>query len=222
MDSYDRGKLLVAIVLTGIAGAVDAIGFLRLKLFVSFMSGDSTHIAVGLGGGPWTAAGFPAAIVALYLSGVIMGRLLAQLSGLWHRPLILFIEAILLMGAALASHTRTTVMMPLALAMGLQSAAMHRVGQTRVHLTYVTGALVSFAERLTDALVLRTERWQWLPYLLQWLALVLGATLGANAYATWRMKALLAPAGILGALAIMTVLASRTYLGPPERLGGRS
>ena len=36
MNSYERGKFLVALVLTGVAGCVDAIGFLLLKhLFVS-------------------------------------------------------------------------------------------------------------------------------------------------------------------------------------------
>lgn len=116
-----------------------------------------------------------------------------------------------------------TVMLPLALAMGMQSATMHRVGETKIHLTYVTGTLVSFAEKLTDALVLRdsAERWHWLPYFLQWLTLVIGAALGALAYHAWGMQALLAPAAALGLLFLITCASSRADLGRIERLGGR-
>jgi uncharacterized membrane protein YoaK (UPF0700 family) len=225
VNSYERGKFLIALALTGIAGCVDAIAVLKLKhLFVSFMSGDSTHIAVAMGRGNWAEALSPAAIVALYLSGVIAGRLLAHLSRLWHRPLILLIEALLLLSAALAFQTRLAVMVPMALAMGMQSAAMHRVGQTKVHLAYVTGTLVTFAEKLTDALVPGSgvERWQWIPYLLQWLALVIGAVLGAIGYGPWRMHTLLAPAATLAVLALITFASSRTGLGQIEELGGRA
>lgn len=225
MDSYERGKFLVAIVLTGIAGWVDATAFLSIKrLFVSFMSGDSTHIAVALGSGVWTEALFPAEIVAVYLSGVVAGRLFAHLSRVWHRPVILSVEAVLLLIAVLASQTRLTLMLPLALAMGMQSAAMHRVGQTKVHLAYVTGTLVNFAEKLTDAVVggSGADRWQWFPYFLQWLTLVTGAGLGALAYQTWRMEALLAPAAVLAMLALVTLASSRVDLGRIERLGGRA
>jgi uncharacterized membrane protein YoaK (UPF0700 family) len=225
MDSYERGKFLVALALTGVAGCVDAIAFLKLKhLFVSFMSGDSTHIAVATSGGMWAQALSPATIVALYLFGVIVGRLLAHLSRLWHRPLILLLEALLLLTAALVSQAHSMVMLPMALAMGMQSAAMHRVGQTKVHLAYVTGTLVNFAEKLTDALIsgCHSERWQWLPYLLQWVALIIGAALGAQAYGAWRIEALLAPSAALGAFALVTALLSRSGADQAEELGGRT
>ena len=224
MDSYERAKFIIAVMLMGIAGCVDAIGLLRFRhVFVSFMSGDSTQIAVALGGGTWTEARFPAAIVALFLAGVVAGRILSHLSRVWHQPLILFVEAVLLLLAALVLQTRWAVMVPIALAMGLQSAAMHRVGQMRVHLTYVTGTLVSFAEKLTDAFVMGgTERWQWLPYLLQWTGLVVGAVLGALAYRAWRIEALLAPAAVLAALVVITFVSSRADVGQIERLGGRA
>lgn len=221
MESHERDKFLLAVVLTAIAGCVDAVGFLKLgHLFVSFMSGDSTHIAVALGDGVWHEARFPAAILVVYLAGVSAGRQLAHFSTRWHRPLILFVEAWLLL-ISVISPTRLAAMLPMALAMGMQSAAMHRVGQTKVHLTYVTGTLVNFAEKLTDAVLLghRAERWQWLPYLLQWIALVLGAALGAITYGTWGMKALGVPAA---ALVMAAFVASRADFDQIERLGGRT
>jgi uncharacterized membrane protein YoaK (UPF0700 family) len=223
MDPYERAKFLIALTLTAVAGCVDAIAFLKLKhLFVSFMSGDSTLFAVAMSGGAWTEAVLPARIVVLYLLGVIVGRLLAHLSRRWHRPLILFIEALLLVVGALMAGSR--VMLPMALAMGMQSATMHRVGETKIHLTYVTGTLVNFAEKLTDAVIRghRGQRWQWLPYLLQWLTLVIGAALGALVYRAWGINAVLAPAATLGLLALITFLSSRSGLDGVEELGGRA
>src|SRR5215472_19023315 len=52
-----RGLVLAAM-LAALAGMVDAIGYLHLKgLFVSFMSGNSTQLAVSLGQGNLAEAG---------------------------------------------------------------------------------------------------------------------------------------------------------------------
>jgi hypothetical protein len=52
-----RGQLL-ATLLTGLAGMVDAIGFIRLQhLFVSYTSGNTTQFAVSIGRGQFDAAG---------------------------------------------------------------------------------------------------------------------------------------------------------------------
>ena len=85
------------------AGCVDAIGYLRRRhFFVSCMSGDPTQLAVAAVRGDWGHARTPAAIVALFLAGVVAGRalssafdargrplVLARLSGLWTFGLLL-------------------------------------------------------------------------------------------------------------------------------------
>ena len=49
MTRYDSRRWFLAACLAALAGYVDAIGFLKLGgLFVSFMSGNSTRLAVGL------------------------------------------------------------------------------------------------------------------------------------------------------------------------------
>lgn len=49
MHRHDKKVWPLAIALAALAGYVDAIGFLRLGgFFVSFMSGNSTRLAVGI------------------------------------------------------------------------------------------------------------------------------------------------------------------------------
>ncbi len=57
MIHYDRRRQSLAAALAALAGYVDAIGFVKLGgLFVSFMSGNTTRMAVGLAGGSAVAA----------------------------------------------------------------------------------------------------------------------------------------------------------------------
>lgn len=63
-----------ATALAAIADYVDAIGFLKAGgFFVSFMSGNSTRLAVGLGTGAPSAA-FAAGLVASFVVGVMAGK----------------------------------------------------------------------------------------------------------------------------------------------------
>jgi uncharacterized membrane protein YoaK (UPF0700 family) len=79
MARDDVGHLALAICLIAIAGYVEAVGFLKLAhLFVSFVSGDSTQFAVSAIQGEASKAGEAAGIIALFVIGVVGGRLLAR------------------------------------------------------------------------------------------------------------------------------------------------
>ncbi|HAL05769.1 MAG TPA: hypothetical protein DCP26_00205, partial [Brevundimonas sp.] len=57
----------LALLLAALAGYVDSLGFLHLGgVFVSFMSGNSTRLAVSLAEGRWQAAGAVAGVLALF------------------------------------------------------------------------------------------------------------------------------------------------------------
>lgn len=62
-------------------------------------------------------------------------------------------------------------------------------------LSYVTGTLVSLGDGLADALHgHRDDRWAWIPNVMHWCALALGAAGGALCYRrAWGMTALLLP-----------------------------
>src|SRR6516162_2350884 len=84
-----RGLILAGF-LAALAGMVDAIGYLRLgHLFVSFMSGNSTQLAVAIGRGNLTEAGVIAELIALFVLGAAAGQVLAGLTGRRHLTWVL-------------------------------------------------------------------------------------------------------------------------------------
>ena len=72
----------------------------------------------------------------------------------------------------------------LALAMGAENAVFQRDGEVSIGVTYMTGALVRFGQKLATALT-GGARFEWLPYLLLWAGLVFGAVLGALAFGAY-------------------------------------
>ncbi len=197
--------LLLALALLAVAGFVDAVGFLTLGgQFVSFASGNSTQFAIWLGGvhaGPGLQAGI---LVGFFVPGVTGGRLLALAAGDWRRPAILSAEAVLLAASALAPLSAPRSAYLMALAMGAQNGVMHKAGETRTALTYVTGTLVNFGEKLAEALTSAGPPFAWAPYLLLWVGLVSGGATGVAAYGSFGLRALLIPAAAALALAAIT------------------
>jgi len=206
MSRQDCAQLALALALTANAGWVDAVGFLALgHIFVSFMSGDTTRLAVAAAAWNGAAAARLGGLVALFVAGVALGRVLARWAGRRRRPAVLGAEAVLLAVAALAAD-RSTALVLMLLAMGAQNAILHRAGDTTTSLTYVTGTLVRFAERAVDALWPGGDwgRWNWTPYLLQWAALLAGAIGGGLVFGALGLRALAIPVAALCALAALT------------------
>jgi uncharacterized membrane protein YoaK (UPF0700 family) len=210
MSREDLGHLALGICCIGVAGYVDAVGFLKLgHLFVSFMSGNSTQFVVAAIHRDWTKALEAGGIVLLFVIGAFAGHLWALWMKEWRRPAVLILDAALLALAVLLSPARGAIV-PMVLAMGMQNEALHKAGDVRTQLTYVTGTLVNFAEALAGALYLRDakERWLWLPYLLLWIGLLIGAALGALFYGEQQLEALRWPALLLMALALITAFSA--------------
>jgi uncharacterized membrane protein YoaK (UPF0700 family) len=93
MIRYDRRVRLLAMSLTALAGYVDAIGFIKLGgFFVSFMSGNSTRLAVGVAEGSRHAA-IAASLIAFFIIGVIAGSIAGRLAGPHQRPVVLAVVA---------------------------------------------------------------------------------------------------------------------------------
>lgn len=169
-----RRGLLLAVLLASLAGMVDVIGFIRLgNLFVSFMSGNSTQLALNLGRGHLAEALPILVLIVLFVVGAAGGQLLAHFTGRWHLTTVLAAVSALLTITALFD----TAPMPMVLAMGALNAAMHRAGNVRVSLTFVTGTLVKFGEGLGDLLVAGPKDWGWAEQALPWLGITSGGIL---------------------------------------------
>lgn len=210
------GPFSLALALTASAGCVDAVGFLKLgKLFVSFMSGNSTQLIVrGLQGRGGEAAQ-AAAIIGLFTLGAFAGALVGWSAGeRRRRPTLMAVEAALLALAVLIQARfgeggGTGVAIGLtALAMGLQNSVLHKAGATQVH-PFVTSALVKFAEELAHALIGEGAAFGWVRHLSFWAVLMAGAGLGVSFYARFGFAALLGPAALLALLSFRELTQSR-------------
>ena len=187
-----RAKLLAAC-FSAVAGFVDVIGFLMTGgFFVSFMSGNSTRLGIGLVGGNWTAV-VAGGLILTFVLGVVVGASVGRLARTYKEPAILGLVTGLL-ALSLVMHwldLGVLAAIPLALAMGAQNTVFAENGEVRVGLTYMTGTLVKLGKRITVALW-GGERFGWVPFLLLWLGLLAGAAMGAAGFALFGANALIA------------------------------
>ena len=185
-----RTRLLAAS-LSALAGYVDAIGFLGTGgFFVSFMSGNSTRLGVGLSQHVAFAV-TAAAFVGAFVAGVVSASLIVGRVPLRRTPVVLLIVAVALaIAAAIAPVApRVTSFALVAFAMGAVNLMFEAEGEVRVGLTYMTGTLVKLGHRIALALS-GGDRWQWLPFLLLWSSLIAGGALGGVTYLRFGLAAL--------------------------------
>jgi len=134
MIRYDRPRRRFAIALSGLAGFVDAVGFLSAGgYFVSFMSGNTTRLGVALGIHPSEAL-LPALLIIGFLAGVTSGALIALRTGRMRKPAVLAWVAVLLLVGAIArtAGAERAMIMALVLAMGAINNTFQRGGEVTV------------------------------------------------------------------------------------------
>lgn len=183
MTRYDKRVQALAVGLSALAGYVDALGFIHLNgFFVSFMSGNSTRLGVGLVERAHNAA-VAAGLIGLFVVGVVIGSLTGRRAQSHRRTAVLVLVVIVLALAATFSNFKAapaaTILM--VIAMGAENAVFERDGEVHIGLTYMTGTLVKFGQRIADT-VTGGKRYAWAPYLFLWMGLVLGAVSGAAIY----------------------------------------
>ena len=203
MIRYDRRYWLLAICLSALAGFVDALGFIKLGgFFVSFMSGNSTRAGVGVmtvSKDALTAL----SLIALFVTGVVIGSLVAHAAGQRRKPIVLLVVAALLASGAafdLLVFERMAVA-AIVMAMGAANTIFQRDGEVSIGVTYMTGTLVKTGQRIAAAL-LGHNRFDWVPYFLLWFGLFAGAIAGAATYPVLELQGLWIAAGIAAALSV--------------------
>lgn len=193
-----------AVLIAGIAGFVDAIGFLTLDgLFFSFMSGNVTRIGIALQDRFWETAGLAGGLVGLFVGGVAAGTLVGRRVGPSRPGLLMLVAAALIAASAwLAMRTGYAGVPTLVMAMGLLNAVFRGFD-----VTYVTGALV----RIGEAVGGDPERGADLGH-----DLAMCAALAAGVIAGARFLPQYGPA-ILWAPAALLLLAGVAHLAPVAR-----
>lgn len=215
MKSFDRHDRLLAIGLSALAGYVDAVGFLATGgFFVSFMSGNSTRLGVGIAEMSGNAA-VAAMLIGSFLIGVIAGSLVGRWSRLHHRAIVPVLLAALLAGAAILGdlHQLWPAAILMAAAMGVENIFFAEGTEVRIGLTYMTGRLVKIGQLLAAAIA-GEDRWGWIPHLLLWSGLLSGGAAGAVAFIAIGSDALWVAAA---AALIVAVVARRPAAVAPPR-----
>jgi uncharacterized membrane protein YoaK (UPF0700 family) len=204
VTTIDHPERVLAVLLSAAAGYVDAVGFLATGgYFMSFMSGNSTRLGVGLAAG--SVAGATAGVlILLFVAGVMAGSLIGRAAPLRQRIVLLAtIAAILALAAILGD---AGLVWPacgaMVIAMGMENTVFERDGDVRIGLTYMTGRLVKVGQRLAAALA-GEDRWGWVPHVLLWSGLIAGGALGALSHAALGLDALWIVAGGMAVLAAL-------------------
>ncbi len=245
-----REKAWLAVGLAWTAGVVDAVGYILLsKTFTAHLSGDSAAFPVYAGIHDWIkvlARGLP---IPVFILGAFAGGILMETAAMLgvRRRLTLalgcevlmlggFLIGVAVMGSAALRQTWQisyfVLLSVLAAAMGLQNAALQRVGGRTVHTTYVTGMLTSFTNSLvrwslrhrrhpTSPEAARREgrlslsRARYMGVL--WCAFAAGALVGSFAEPSWKEWALLP--GLAAACCIAAFDFLKPVYAPPGRRG---
>lgn len=213
MNLYTARARTLATCLSALAGFVDAIAYIHLGgFFVSFMSGNTTRLGVGLAEGSSDAA-LAGGLLVTFVVGVILGSLTGRLCMPRRQPAVLVLVALLLAGAAGLSAADRPLLaaVAMALAMGAENAVFELNGEVRIGLTYMTGTLVKLGQKITAAL-LGGDRFGWTPYLFLWMGLAAGGVAGALTFSRLGAGGLWIAAAVAGALAL-----AATRMGPDRR-----
>jgi uncharacterized membrane protein YoaK (UPF0700 family) len=209
VNRLDRNARILAVGFAAMAGMVDAIGFLASGgFFLSFMSGNSTRLSVGVvEGAPYV--GMVALLLFSFVGGVVAGSLIGRKNILAHaqrQAFILIIISLLLFAAPLIAGLGYLLvgLCFAAFCMGLENTLFEREGSVSFGLTYMTGALVKIGQGLAT-MISGGPRLDWVPYLLLWLGLISGAAVGALMFGIFGYNSLWLPAAHAGifALALM-------------------
>jgi uncharacterized membrane protein YoaK (UPF0700 family) len=151
-------KMLVALLLTFSSGLVDIVGYLGVfHFFTAHLTGTTVQLGHNLAARDWADMFAAVSIVAAFVGGSIVGRVLIEIGSRKRIRRIasatLTIEALLLVAAIRmpSSFTKTPYagVALLACAMGIQTATLTGIGPLTVHTTFVTGMLNKIAQLIS-------------------------------------------------------------------------
>jgi len=216
MRDVTRRGLALSLVLSGVAGYVDAIGFIDTGgFFVSFMSGNSTQAGVDILEQGLASSLLPLTLVVAFVLGVAAGAMIGG-NGRRRAWAVSASASAVALSAVLAAVVPTSParFWMLAFAMGALNTLYLSDGRARVAITYATGTLVSLGLAVAALLAGRSGS-AWRRPLLLWGSLAGGAVVGAAAHRLGSGPALLLAAVVLAAAGVGLAMRTRVRREPP-------
>lgn len=211
MTRYPAPLAAAAVALAALAGFVDAVAWIELiGFFASFMSGNSTRVAIGIATGDTMAIRIGGGLILMFLSGVIAASVLSHRFVGRHKAPVMLLVTVALTTAACAAWWGYAMapLLLLAFAMGAENGVFNRDGEVTIGLTYMTGTLVRMGQQLAASLMRAPGDHAWGPYLTLWLGFVCGGVLGALASRTSLASAITVAAIVAGVLTVVMMLAT--------------
>ncbi|MBM3106114.1 DUF1275 domain-containing protein [Pseudomonas sp. P66] len=207
-----RGKvgLYFVAALSVLAGMTDAIGFMATGDFVSFMSGNTTRLAVSLGEGEVGLVLRIGAVLLAFVLGNALGVVIARISGRRPLPLLLIIAALLAVAGLIPLDWQLPALIAAVTAMGMINAVVEEVNGLPIGLTYVTGALSRFGRGLGRALM-GERRQGWRVQLIPWSGMFVGAIIGVLLEQAFDLSALLFSALLAAVLGFISLKIPRRW-----------
>ncbi|PPD43652.1 MAG: DUF1275 family protein [Methylocystis sp.] len=195
-----------SLLLTGLAGFADAIGLLHLNhLYVSFMSGNSTHFGLALAQLSIAEVLWIAFFISSFVAGAALGTWIID-----RRPTAPFVTAlyaeasIFLIAILLArSGYLASCLIAITIAMGLQNALHRSILGADVGRSFVTGTLFNLGQSIARLARSPQEIYTAALNAASWFAFILGAVLGAHALAAFGLGD-----SLVFGLAVLTILAA--------------
>ena len=180
-----------------VAGIVDVIGFIHLKngLFVSFMSGNTTHVAMLLSSHQYHQSLPYIGVILLFVTGITVGEMIAVLQRKNYRWLVMSAVSILLCSAIFIEQI--TIPMAtnfvLAFAMGLQNIALRITINKAMPLTFATAFLANTGRELAMLLLGQGDKKVFIKQISLWLSIFIGAIVGSELMVVSLSYALVVP-----------------------------
>ncbi len=204
--------------LCAVAGSVDASAYLLSgRVFVANMTGNTVLLAISVLQRNRGEAALRGGLVAAFLVGVIIARLLVRIAGeaptKTQRIAILGIESIVLLMLAwknAGAHAGLLLLL-LACVLGVHNAAFRYIGGFHLNTTFITGDLELLGEAIMDAGHSRAKA---SAFMLSWVGYAGGALLGALGAVKFAHHGFL-PSMMLAVVSLVAVLLM------PERAGQR-
>lgn len=192
-----------------LAGMTDAIGFLATGDFVSFMSGNTTRMAVAVSVGDFESLFRLAVAIACFVFGNAFGVILARRLRRRAAPLLAVVGVLLAIAALPVLWAPLAVVLAI-IGMGMLNAVVEQVNGLPIGLTYVTGALSRFGRGL-GRWIMGERRSGWRIQLVPWAGMLLGAVVGALLEARLGLAALGVCAAVTLVLACAAMFIPRAW-----------
>lgn len=192
MNTHRPGERALAMCLTAVAGYADSIGFMFYGgVFLSFMSGNSTRLAVSFVEDDTELMWLAGQCIALFMVGVMAGALIHRITARrWDRfrareavlisVTLTFVAACAFLAADQVGVLSSEVVAVLLLSVGIgaMNSVFERGGEVSIAVSYVTGTLVKAGQRFVDWFFGGAVS-AWVYPLLMALSLASGAVVGA-------------------------------------------